>query len=164
MPILPLLLLLDPMKDMAKVGSVYYSADLKNVHSQTDDFEKFYKTGKMSYDMLRYIPGLSQIAYQGQIHSTEIKKKKKNVDDTYKNEKVIEFNIPLAANHYTNIQNMHICFPIKIKSALDNNNDIAAGVITVNNFFAQWIKELDIKSYGDDIPILPLINTFEKIV
>ena len=59
---------------------------------------------------------------------------------------------------------MHICFPIKIKSALDNNNDIAAGVITVNNVFAQWIKEIDIKSYGDDIPMLPLINTFEKII
>ena len=59
---------------------------------------------------------------------------------------------------------MHICFPIKIKSALDNNNDIAAGVITVNNVFAQWIKEIDIKSYSDDIPILPLINTFEKII
>ena len=162
MPILPLLFLLDPMKDMVKVDSVYYSADLKNVHSQTDDYEKFYKTGKMSYDILRYIPGLSQIAYQGQIHSTEIKKK--NVDDTYKNEKVIEFNIPHTANHYTNAQNMHICFPIKIKSALDNNNDIAAGVITVNNVFAQWIKEIDIKSYGDDIPILPLINTFEKII
>ena len=83
MPILPLLLLLDPMKDMAKVSGVYYSADLKNVHSQTDDFEKFYKTGKMSYDMLRYIPGLSQIAYQGQIHSTEIKKKKKKMFTTH---------------------------------------------------------------------------------
>ena len=31
--------------------------------------------------------------------------------------------------------------------------------ITVNNFFAHWIKEIDIKKYGDNIPILPLSNT-----
>ena len=31
----------------------------------------------------------------------------------------------------------------------------------VNNFFAHWIKELNIKRYGDDIPILPLTNTVE---
>ena len=57
---------------------------------------------------------------------------------------------------------MHVCSPINIKSARDDNNDIAAGIITVNNFFAHWIKEIGTKSYGDDIPILPLTNTFEK--
>ena len=59
---------------MVKVDSVDYSAYLKNGYSQTDNFQKFYKMGKMSYDMLRYIPGLSQIGYQGQIHSTKKKK------------------------------------------------------------------------------------------
>ena len=44
---------------------------------------------------------------------------------------------------------------------MDNDNDIAAGVITVNNFFAHWIKESDIKRYGDDIPILPKNNTVD---
>ena len=34
-------------------------------------------------------------------------------------------------------------------------------IITVNNFFAYWIKELDIKRYVDDIPIVPLTNTVE---
>ena len=29
----------------------------------------------------------------------------------------------------------------------------------VNNFFAHWIKEIDIKHLGDDIPILPRTNT-----
>ena len=74
MQILPLLLLLDPIKDMVKADSVDYSAYLKNGYSQTDNFQKFYKMGKMSYDMLKYIPGLSQIGYQGQIHSTKMKK------------------------------------------------------------------------------------------
>ena len=48
-----------------------------------------------------------------------------------------------------------------IKSEADNDNDIIAGIIPVNNFFAHWIKEIDIKRYDDDIPILPLTDTVE---
>ena len=33
--------------------------------------------------------------------------------------------------------------------------------MTINNFFTHWIKEIDIKQYGDEIPILPLINTVD---
>ena len=62
--------------------------------------------------MLKYIPGLAKIAYQGQLHSMETKRK--YADDTYKNKKVIEFNVQLTVNHY-NFQNAHLCFPIKIK-------------------------------------------------
>ena len=34
-------------------------------------------------------------------------------------------------------------------------------LMTVNNFFAHWIREIDIKRYGDKIPILPLINAVD---
>ena len=34
-------------------------------------------------------------------------------------------------------------------------------MITVNNSFAHWLKEVDIKIYGDDIPILLLKNMLE---
>ena len=62
---------------------------------------------------------------------------------THRNiKKVIEFNVLLAANHNTNFQNMHICFPIKIKSAVDNNNDIVAGIITINNFWRIRLRKL----------------------
>ena len=50
---------------------------------------------------------------------------------------------------------------MKIKSEADNDNNITAGVIPVSNFFAHWINEIDIKKYGDDIPILLLTNTVE---
>ena len=33
--------------------------------------------------------------------------------------------------------------------------------MTDNNFFAHWIKEIDIKRCSDEIPILPLINTVD---
>ena len=40
-------------------------------------------------------------------------------------------------------------------------NDILVTEITVNNFFAHWVKEVDIKWLGDDVPILPTTNTIE---
>ena len=58
-----------------------------------DDFDKFLRPGKISYNMLRYIPGLAKVGYQGQPHSTEMKKK--YADDTYKNKKDIELNVQL---------------------------------------------------------------------
>ena len=32
-------------------------------------------------------------------------------------------------------------------------------MITVNNFFARWLKEVDIKRYTDDVRITPTNNT-----
>ena len=60
-----------------------------------------------------------------------------------------------------NFHNVHLVFPLKIKKSVNNANDILATEITINNFFVHWIKEIDIKRYGDDIPILPLTNTVE---
>ena len=82
--------------------------------------------------MIRYIPGLTKIAYQGQIDSTETKR---NILMTIIKIKMIEFNILLTANHHTNFQNIRICFPLKFKSAADNDNDLEARTIPVNNFF-----------------------------
>ena len=121
-----------------------------------DDFDKFFTTGKVSYNMLRYIPGLAKLVYHGKLHSTETKKK--YADDSYKNKNIIEFNIQLTKGHYTNFQNVYLYFPPKFKSAANNNKDIAAGFITVNNFLGHWIEEIDIKRYGNEISILPQTN------
>ena len=68
------------------------------------------------------------------------------------------FHILLPANHYTNVNSMHLCFPIKILKLTDPTQNIRADLITVNNFFAHWIKELKIQKYGNDIHILPMNN------
>ena len=106
MPVLPQSLSLNPLKDMAKVNKVDYSADFDNVYSKMDDFDKFFKTGKVSYNTLRYIPSLAKVGYQGQLHSTETKRK--YADNNYKNKKVIKFNIQLTKGYYTNFQNVHL--------------------------------------------------------
>ena len=63
-----------------------------------DDFDKFFRTGKVSYNMLRYIPGLAKVGYQGQLHSTETKRK--YADNTYENKKV-SYRIQLSTNERT---------------------------------------------------------------
>lgn len=47
----------------------------------------------------------------------------------------LEFNIKLQANQYINWNNVQICFSIEIKSKADDDNDIPANTLTVNNFF-----------------------------
>ena len=106
---------------------------------------------------MRYLPGLTKPLYQGQLKETN--ERKAFADDTYKDLKVAEYTIQLSNNEYMNFHNVHLVFPMKIKKKSNVANDILAGEITVNNFFAHWIKEIDIKRLGDDIPILPTTNT-----
>ena len=58
--------------------------------------------------MLKYLPGLAKLGYQGQLYSTETKRK--YADDKYKGKKVIEFNVQLTENHCSNFQNTDLCF------------------------------------------------------
>ena len=75
-------------------------------------------------------------------------------DDTYKGHKVAEFNVKLTNNQYMNFHNVHLVFPMKIKKSTNNATNLDVTVMTINNFFAHWIKEIDIKGYSDQIPIL----------
>ena len=69
MPLTSQSLALNPLKDMAQVDEIDYSADFDNLYSRMDDFNKFFQMVKVSYKMLKYIPGLAKPGYQGQLHS-----------------------------------------------------------------------------------------------
>ena len=125
---------LNPLKDITKVESISYSTDVKNMLTKIDNLESLFETGKMDFNLIRYIPGLANIAYQGQIYSLQTKRKYSS--ETYSQKINLEFEIILSANKYTNFNNILICLPIKIKSKTNNVNDIAAGTIKVNKFFS----------------------------
>ena len=74
-------------------------------------------------------------------------------------EKTLEFTIELAANTHTNYSSMCIVLPIQIKKSTDKTANV--NVITVNNFFCHWLKEIDARRYPDDVRILPTNNTVE---
>ena len=113
MPILPLGPTLNPMKDAAKVEAVYYTTGFENLFGWFDAYTKFYNTGKRKNYLVRYIPGLTKPAHQGQLDRTLTKKA--YADDTYIGFKVAEFNIKLTNNQYMNFHNVYLVFPMKIK-------------------------------------------------
>ena len=59
-----------------------------------------------------------------------------------------DFQLLLGKNLYTNLNSVHFVFPIKFKKKSDINADIGADLITVNNFFAHWIKGKSFTKYG----------------
>ena len=134
---------LNPLKDAADVAAVDYSTDFASLDKKIDNFMKLFNQGKGPGELVRYIPGLTKPLFQGQIDGTQ--EKKAFADDTYKDLKTAEFTIQLSSNHYMNFNNVHLVFPLKIKKKTNVANDILATEITVNNFFAHWIKEIDIK-------------------
>ena len=150
---------LNPLKDAVGVTSVDYSSQYNSLSKKVDNLKKFVETGSAEGAMLAYLPGLAEPKYQGQIKG--INERKAYADETYSAQKVAEFNIQLSNNEYMNFHDVQICFPMKIKKKSNVANDIDDDLITVNNFFAHWIKEIDIKKLGDDQPTLPTINTVE---
>ena len=87
-----------------------------------------------------------------------VKAKKSNpTDSTYKDRQTLQFSIKLPANQYINQNSVHKLLT-KIKSSTNEAIDIATNMITMNNFFAHWIKEIDTKRYGDDLQILQVNN------
>ena len=54
---------------------------------------------------------------------------------------------------------MALVVPIYLKKSSDKTADV--DVVMVNNFFACWLKEIDIRRYPDDVRILPTNNTVE---
>ena len=96
--------------------------------------------GKYDANLAKYIPGLLDLAIQGMLDDTDTREKVAH--PSYKDKEQLDFQILLTENYYVNPSNIHICFPIKIKKKSDNNANIDGDLITVNNFFAHWVKEI----------------------
>ena len=104
-------------------------------------------TGKYDANIARYIPGTLELAYQGRLD--DIKTMEQVANPSYKDLETFDFQLLLDKNLYTNLNSVHFFFPIKLKKKKsDVNGDIGTDLITVNNFFAHWIKEISITKYG----------------
>ena len=91
----------------------------------------------------------------------DIDTREKVAHPSYKDKEQLDFQILLTENYYVNPANIHICFPIKIKKESDNTADIDDELITVNNFFAHWVKEISITKYGSDKELPPTFLPWE---
>ena len=103
--------------------------------------------GKYDAHLAKYIPCLLDLAIQSH--------------PSYKDMEQLDFPILLTENCYVNPNSIHVCFPIKIKKKSNNNADIDGNLITVNNFFAHWIKEISVIRYGSDKGLPPIFLPWE---
>ena len=79
----------------------------------------------------------------------------------YKDKETFDFELILGRNYYTNMKNIHVCFPIRFKKSADETANLAADLIPVNNFFAQWVKEIDITKCGTNKSFIPTTTPLE---
>ena len=150
---------LNPLEDATGVNSTEFSADIENLITKLDKLSDLYDSGKIDADVLRYILGMSKISYQGQIDWIETRRS--YAASTYTDMQMLEFNIELTANHYTNFSNMVSRLPIAFRKKANKAQPIAATMRSVNNFFTHWIKDITVKRYGDDIAVLPINTTLD---
>ena len=104
---------LNPIEDVTGVDAADFSTDIDNLIGKLDKLTDLYGTGKVDADILRYIPGMSKIMYQGQLDHVETKKS--YAESTYTNKEMIEFNLNKTANHYVNFSNMVLCLPVTFR-------------------------------------------------
>ena len=149
----------NPLKDAQGVESIDFSADIDNLIEKLDKLSVLYDTGKMDADVIKYIPRMSKVSYQGQVDFIDTKRT--YAASTYTDMQQLEFNLEVVANHYINFSNMVVCFPIAFRKRTNKAQAINANIIPVNNFFAHWIKDITVKRYGDDIAVLPINTTLK---
>ena len=67
----------------------------------------------------------------------------------------------MTENYYVNPNGIHICLPIKIKKATNKAAEIDNNLITINNFFAHWAREVSVTKCGSDKELPPTFSPYE---
>ena len=150
---------LNPLNDATGVDSIDFSADIDDLIKKVSKIKSLYDRGEVDSDILRYVPGMNKIMYQGQIGYIDTKKT--YAASTYTDMEQMKFTIELMADHYLKFSNIILCLPITFRKKSNKAQVIDGDIIPLNNFFIHWIKDVNIRRYGDDIAILPINKTMD---
>ena len=151
---------LNPLDDARRSTAIDRTTSKYNdAEEKVQKIRDLINLGKYDADLAKYIPGLTDLAIQGMLD--DIDKREKVAHPSYKDKEQLDFQILLTENYYVNPANIHIFFPIKILKSLDNTADIDSDLITVNNCFPHWVKEISITKYGSDKELPPTFSPWE---
>ena len=125
------------------------ASDFDKANTKVSQLKRLVRTGEYDVDLARCFPGTLELAFHGMLD--DIKTMEQEAHPSYKDLETFDFNLILDKNLYTNLNSLHFVFLIKIKKKTNVNSDISDDTITVNNFFAHWIKEISITKYGTNI-------------
>ena len=148
---------LNPIDDARRSAAIdRTTSNYNDAKEKAQKIRELINIGKYDADLAKYIMDL---AIQGMLEDLDTREKVAH--PSYKDKEQLDFQILLTENYYVNPANIHICFPIKIKKKSNNNSDIDDDLITVNNFFAHWVKEISITKYFSDKELPPTFSPWE---
>ena len=110
-----------------------------------------------------YIPGTLDLVFQGMID--KLKTIEQPVHLSYKDKETLDFQLLLDKNQYTNLNSLHLWFPIRFRKLANPAANLEVALITVKNFFAHWIKETNITKYDTNRQLIrmtpPLLEVYQ---
>ena len=84
------------------------------------------------------------------------------IDTAHKDKETLNFELIVEKkNYYTNLKGFHLCFLVRTRKSSNVTQDLHPNLLPVNNFFAHWIKEVDIITYGSNKSLIPTITPQE---
>ena len=152
--------MLNPISDIRRSTAIDRTTSNNNdAKEKVQKIRDLIRMGKYDADLAKYIPGLMDLAIQGMLD--DIDTHEKVAHPSYKDKEQLDFQILLTENYCVNPANIPICFPTKIKKKSNNSSDIDDDLITANNIFAYWVKEISIAKYGSDRELPPTFSPWE---
>ena len=149
-----------PFEDAGRSSAIDRTASNYNdAKEKVQKIRELIKTGRYDEDIVKYIPGLLELKFQGMLE--EIDTREKTANPSYNDMEQLDFQIQLTDNYYINPNSIHICFPVKIFKKSNTALDIDADMFPVNNFFAHFVKEISITKYGSDKELIPTFSPYE---
>ena len=128
-------------------------SNYNDVKEKVKKIRELISTGRYDEYVAKYIPNLIEIIFQGMLE--DIDTREKVAHSSYTDMEQTDFQILLTDYCYICPNSMHICFPIKIKKITNQNIDIDTDLMTVNNLFSHFVKEISITNYGSDKKLIP---------
>ena len=133
-------------KTVSPFGSIGGSSSVDRIASKfttatekVNKIKRLINTGEYDADLAKYIPRMLNLIFQGIIEDIDTKEQVAHI--LYKNMENPEFQTILTNNYYTNPTSIYISFPMKIKRATNEANDINTDLIPVNIFFCHLVKQ-----------------------
>ena len=128
-----------PFQSVGKSPAVDKTAsDFDNANLKVKKIRRLIEQDIYDVDIALYIPGTLDLVFQGMIE--KIMTTEQPADTTYSDKEILDFELILDNNYYTNLKIIHLCFPIRFRKLSNAAHNLDADIYPVNNFLAHWIR------------------------
>ena len=136
-----------PFESVGNVSSIdKITSDFDTTHVKVKKLKTLVDRGEYNADVARYILGALKLSFQGMLD--DIKTVEQVTHPSYRDKEAFDFQLLLDKNPYTNLDSLFFVFTLRIRKATDATAQTEANMMTENNFFVHWIKEIGITKYG----------------